>query len=101
MIALDPQVLVLVDHLALIAAFLAVFLPADDQVPIVDNAFPVVVLDAHVHVALAMNENLFLALGVVKTPLVATGAAGSGVAFDAAEFVVVGVLGIEAVTQVG
>ena len=70
LVALDVQVLVLVDQLALVAALLAVLLPADDQVAVVEHPLHAVVLDAHVHVALGVDEDLLLALGVVEAHLV-------------------------------
>src|SRR4029079_14729387 len=52
LVALDAQVLVLPDRFALVAALLAVLLPADDEVAVADDALHAVVLDAHVEVAL-------------------------------------------------
>src|SRR5262249_12836225 len=92
LVPVDVQVLVLVDHLALVAALLAVLLPADDQVAVVNDPLHAVVLDADVLVALGVDEDLLLALLVLETDLVIAGAAGRGVGLDVALVLLVGQL---------
>src|SRR5262249_36015088 len=86
LMALDVEVLILVNLLALVTGFVALLVLApDDQMPVMTYAFHAIMLDAHVLVSLGMNEDLLLALGVVEAPFVVAGASGSRVTFHPAQ----------------
>src|SRR5262245_31854348 len=81
LISLHVQVLVLIDHLALVPTLFPVLLPADDLVAITKDPLERVVEHAHIHVSLCVNENLLFTLLIFKTPFIESLTAWRGIRF--------------------
>ena len=83
-VAMDLEMLVVIDLFDLIADFVAVFFAADGLMPVVADVFARIVLHADVHVFFAVDENLLGALFILEAEFVVAFAAFAGVGFDVA-----------------